>query len=235
MLPHTPLVADWIFGPTTLLTVWLFYRATDRNRTALLLVLGWMALHAGLGLSGFYQTTNTLPPRAALMVGPPLLLLVGLLLTTPGRHFLDSLRLDRLTLLHVVRVPVELVLWALYAGPEYVPEVMTFDGRNFDVLSGLTAPLVYYFGYVRKRVPIAALIAWNVVCFGLLLNIIVIAILAVPSPFAQFAPNIAVLYFPFVWLPSVVVPIVMLAHVAALRQLTRRNLSKRVTVTEAMR
>jgi hypothetical protein len=42
-------------------------------------------------------------------------------------------------------------------------------------------------------------------------------------PFQQFAfdqPNIAVLYFPFIWLPSCVVPLVLLSHLAAIRQLS---------------
>lgn len=28
---------------------------------------------------------------------------------------------------------------------------MTFEGRNFDILSGLSAPLVYYFGFGGNR------------------------------------------------------------------------------------
>jgi len=32
-------------------------------------------------------------------------------------------------------------------------------------------------------------------------------------------PNIAVLYFPFSWLPTYVVPVVLFCHLAALRKL----------------
>jgi hypothetical protein len=63
---------------------------------------------------------------------------------------------------------------------------------------------------------------WNLVCLGLLLNIILNAVLSAPVPFQKFAfdqPNIAVLYFPFVWLPSCVVPLVLLSHLAAIRKL----------------
>jgi hypothetical protein len=35
-------------------------------------------------------------------------------------------------------------------------------------------------------------------------------------------PNIAILYFPFVWLPSVVVPGVLLAHLVSLRKLFQK-------------
>jgi hypothetical protein len=62
-----------------------------------------------------------------------------------------------------------------------------------------------------------------VICLGLLINIVSNAILSAPFPFQQFAfdqPNIAVLYFPFIWLPCCVVPLVLLSHLAAIRQLS---------------
>jgi hypothetical protein len=55
-----------------------------------------------------------------------------------------------------------------------------------------------------------------------LLNIVVHAILSVQSPIQQFGfdqPNRAVLEYPFVLLPAVVVPIVMLSHLSTLRKL----------------
>ncbi|MEO8588376.1 MAG: hypothetical protein ABI432_03330 [Flavobacteriales bacterium] len=68
--------------------------------------------------------------------------------------------------------------------------------------------------------------AWNIACIGLLVNIVARAVLSAPFPFQQLAfdqPNIAVLYFPFVWLPCCVVPLVLLAHLATLRKLLVRE------------
>jgi hypothetical protein len=99
---------------------------------------------------------------------------------------------------------------------------MTFDGSNFDILAGLTAPLVYYQAFVRKKLTQRMLLLWNIACLGLLINIVLTAILAAPTPFQQTAfdqPNIAISYFPFIWLPSVVVPIVLIAHLVAIRRL----------------
>jgi hypothetical protein len=167
-----------------------------------------MALQGMLGLTGFYQETRSVPPRFPALIGPPLLLITGLLLTQRGRRYIETLRLDRLTLLHVVRIPVEVVLFWLFVG-KAVPQVMTFEGRNFDILSGITAPIVYYVGFVKRQLPRNVLLVWNLVCLGLLVNIVLTAALAAPTPFQQIAfeqPNIGILYFPFVWLPSVVVP-----------------------------
>lgn len=225
MLPQLPLYISLLFGLTTLLTVWFFYRASQRSITVLIVLLAWMAVQAGLGLTGFYQKTDAVPPRFALLAGPPLLLISVLFLTRRGRRFLDMLQPDWLTLLHSVRIPVELVLLWLFIH-KAVPQAMTFEGRNFDILSGLTAPVVYYLGFVNKRLSRTGLLVWNVLGLGLLLNIVVTAALAAPSPFQQIAfdqPNIAIQYFPFVWLPSVVVPLVLLAHLAAFRLLRKRT------------
>lgn len=94
---------------------------------------------------------------------------------------------------------------------------MTFEGRNFDILSGLTAPIIFYFGFVTKQLDRKVILIWNFICLALLINIVVVAILSAPFPFQQFAfdqPNIAVLYFPFNWLPSCVVPLVLLSHLS---------------------
>ena len=66
------------------------------------------------------------------------------------------------------------------------------------------------------------LIVWNVLGLGFLLTIVGIAILSAPLPFQQLAfeqPNIAVLRFPYVLLPGIVVPLVGLSHLLHLKQL----------------
>jgi len=55
------------------------------------------------------------------------------------------------------------------------------------------------------------------------LNIVINAILSVPTPIQQFAfdqPNIAILYFPFTWLPCFIVPAVLLSHIVSIKKLT---------------
>ncbi len=103
---------------------------------------------------------------------------------------------------------------------------MTFEGRNLDILSGLTAPLVAWLAVRGGAVNRPLLIMWNLLAFGLLLNILINAILSLETPFQQFAfdqPNRGVLYFPFIWLPVIIVPIVFVSHVVSLWQLLKRS------------
>jgi hypothetical protein len=177
-----------------------------------------------LGISGFYTVTSGVPPRFILLIGPPLIFIIVLFLTAKGKNYMDGLSTKTLTILHIVRIPVELVLFWLCIY-KTVPQLMTFEGRNFDILSGLTAPLVFYFGFVKKKIGKPVLLLWNLVCLALLLNIVVNAVLSAPFPFQKFAydqPNIALLYFPFVWLPCCIVPVVLFAHLATIRQLLTR-------------
>jgi hypothetical protein len=207
------------------LTLYFLYKATDRSKKVVIISLAWLALQAIIGLSGFYEVTNTMPPRFALTLAPPLIAIAVCLFTKSGKQFLDSVNTKWLTILHVVRIPVEMMLLWLFL-QKYVPQLMTFEGRNFDMLSGLTAPLIFYFGFIRKMTSRKILLAWNFICLALLFNIVINAILAAPFRFQQFAfdqPNIAVLYFPFVWLPAFIVPVVLFSHLASIRQLLKQK------------
>ncbi|GAB3867024.1 hypothetical protein GCM10028824_08490 [Hymenobacter segetis] len=223
-LPNTALLS-LVFGLTTGLAVWLFYLAAHRSGRTLLVLLAWLGLQGAVGLSGFYTISNALPPRLALLLGPPLLLIAVLFATAAGRRWFDGLRLEMLTLLHMVRFPVELVLFGLYLH-QAVPKLMTFEGRNWDILAGLTAPVIYYFAFRQQQLGRRGLLLWNILGLASLLNIVVNALLSAPTPLQRFAfeqPNVAILHFPFVWLPGCVVPLVLLAHLAAIRQLLKSD------------
>jgi len=218
---NLPFAISLLFGATTFLTVGFFYKATNRSKTTLIILLAWLALQTLIGLSGFYKVTDTIPPRFGFLILPPLLFITGLFITSKGKQYIDSLDVKALTILHAVRVPVEMVLLLLFVN-KAVPELMTFEGRNFDILSGLTAPVIYYFGFIKKRISNKVILLWNFICLGLLINIVLNAVLSAPFPFQKFGfdqPNIALLYFPFVWLPCCVVPLVLLSHLVTIRQL----------------
>jgi len=103
---------------------------------------------------------------------------------------------------------------------------MTFSGRNFDILAGITAPIIYFVCFRDSAISNRLLLLiWNFISLLLLLNIVINAILSLPFPFQQFAfdqPNIAVLYFPFTWLPSCIVMAVLFSHLIAISRLAKK-------------
>ena len=227
MIEGLPLYLTVVFVLTTALTVGLFfyaiYRAGVDSAPAKFLfafVCIWLVATAVLAFNGFFQNFDVLPPRTfAIGVWPFLALTIVYLFFF--RRFLGRLPLTALTVIHVIRIPVELcLLWLHQSGQ--VPVEMTFEGRNFDILSGLTAPLVYFLAFRNGNVNRKLLFVWNLGALLLLTNIVTIAVLAFPSPFQMVGldqPNIGVTYFPFIWLPAVIVPIVFFCHVASIWKL----------------
>ncbi len=221
-----PIYVSVIFILTTILTVALFYRTCARVSSTIankiLIGLGvWVSLQGILAASDFYLKTDTMPPRFALAVVPGFLTMIYFLVTKKGQNFIDRMPLKDLTAIHICRVPVEIVLFWLFLN-EQIPRSMTFEGRNFDIFSGLTALPLAWWVFKNSETKWTVNLIWNFVCLLLVLNVVAIGILSAPTPFQQFAfnqPNIGVLKFPFVWLPSVIVPIVIFSHLVAIRQL----------------
>lgn len=215
-----PLYISGTFVLTVLAAILLFTKASS-TRWLILVLLGWLVLTGVLTWMGFFQVTDTQPPRFLVVVLPPLLCCIVLFSTPKGRAWLDTFDLKTLTLLQTMRIPVEIVLYWLFLY-QLTPELMTFEGRNMDILSGITAPVVYYIAFVRNKWRHELLLVWNIITFCILLFTVSNGILSAPSPIQQFAfeqPNVAVLLFPFIWLPAVVVPIAYYAHLISIRQL----------------
>lgn len=233
MLPNLPLNVFVLFIATTFATLALFYwvlkNRTSNNPNSNLItggIIAWLGLQAFLGKSLFYtKNLDQLPPRIAMLALPLLILTIILFTTKKGKAFIDSLPLLQITWLNIIRIPVEVGLYWLAIG-KAVPELMTFAGRNFDIIGGLTAPFVAYFGIQKGMMSRNALLVWNMVMLGFLLQIIVSAIGSVPSPLQQFGfeqPNVAILHFPYNWLASFMAPLVLFGHLVSIRQLWKRK------------
>lgn len=222
-----PLYIPALFILTTLATLWLLYRASNKSTSLIIVAVIWLTIQTVVGLSGFYTNTQTMPPRFIFLVLPPLTVIAILCSTRKGRFFIDQWNLRWATWLHIVRIPVEFVLLWLFLYKQ-VPQLMTFEGRNFDIISGLTAPLIIWLAWKNGLlVKSKMLLLWNFICILLLLNIVINAVLSAPFPFQQLAfdqPNVAILYFPYIWLPGFIVPAVLMAHLVTIKQmLTSRN------------
>ncbi|MBS1554639.1 MAG: hypothetical protein JSU09_06915 [Bacteroidetes bacterium] len=207
---------------TTLVTLYTLYRTFGKSKVVLLASVAWLTITAGLGLIGFYRDFATLPPRFIFLVGPPI---VGVLVlfTRQGNRLKERFDMRWGTLIHIVRVPVELVLFGLMLAG-YVPAIMTFEGRNFDIISGLLA-IVIGLIFFKVKSQRTVLLLFNLIGLVLLVNIVGTAILSAPTPFQRIAfaqPNIGVFYFPFIWLPGFIVPAVLCCHLLSLRALWKR-------------
>jgi len=224
-MEHLPPFIYIVFGATFLLGVWLFLKAANYPKALIITIALWTILQSVIGLSGFYSNMYTMTMRFPLLLLPPLLFLISLFTTTIGKAFIDGLNIRTLTIFHIIRIPVEFGLFSLSVH-HAIPKAMTFAGTNYDIFSGLSAPLIYYFGFSKKILGKPVLVAWNIVCILLLLNVVINAALSLPARFLQFGfeqPDIALGYFPFLLLPSCLVPLVFFSNLAAIRQLLSKK------------
>jgi hypothetical protein len=108
----------------------------------------WLSIQGILSYNGFYLNCKPFQPRFKLAILPPLITIVLLLIRSRG--FTDRLSIEALTYLHRVRIPVELVLYWLFLSKQ-VPQLMTFEGRNFDIIAGISAPFIGYLCFTKEK------------------------------------------------------------------------------------
>ncbi len=182
---------------------------------ALWMTVTWMAADSGVLL----QWDGTPPPFALLVLA-----IVGLAATiafTPyGTRLVLGLPLWTLVAIQGFRLPLELAMHGMYERG-IMPGQMSFSGRNFDIVTGISALVVAWLvatGRGGRRVALA----WNILGLALLLNIVGIAIVSTPR-FQLFGPdrlNTWVMYPPFVWLPAVMVLAALAGHLLIFRALS---------------
>jgi hypothetical protein len=137
-----------------------------------------------------------------------------------GARIARGVALQALVLFQSFRVLVEADLFLLHRDGA-LPIQMTFEGRNFDVLSGLSA-LVVAAVYWRREIPRTVALAWNILGLALLLNIVTIAVLSMPARIRMFhddPPFVLAAGVPFVLLPTLLVQAALFGHLVVFRKL----------------
>jgi hypothetical protein len=205
--------------------LWWINRPADfRSRTwrVAIPLVGWLALSGLLAAFGALANFEATPPAVAFVILPAMIAILLIAFRRDTGPLLDRVPADALISFQVFRVVMELILWRL-ARAGVIPTSMTFEGRNYDVVVGLTAPFIAWL-HARRLVSPGPVIFWNVFGIVVLANVVFIGFLSAPTPFRQFyegPPNEMIAHFPFVWLVSFVVPLAFLGHLASIRQLLR--------------
>ena len=183
-------------------------------------LIGWIFLISVLTFSDFFNDFS-FPPRLMIFAGIPVLVTILLFITPQTRSFLMEIPITTLHYMHIIRVPVEMVLWWLSVW-SVIPEIMTFEGANFDIISGISAPFAAVFMVgTRSKNRIGAVI-WNLLALVLLVNIVVLAIEHSPYFYEatlDIPANTGVFYFPYILLPTFIVPAVFFCHLTSIIQL----------------
>lgn len=228
-----PILANILFFATTAFLLFItaiglikvLKKAGSSNPVKVVIpVLGgisvWLVLLSILSLNGFFLDFMALPPRPMLAVLVCAITIVILATSKKFSRLLMEFPVTWLIAPQAFRILVEIVLWLLHENGN-APVQMSFDGLNFDILAGISAPIIAYiaFGNGRKNYTLALI--WNFVSMGLLINILTIAVLSMPLIGAFDEPNTFIAYFPYILLPGFVAPFAMMLHVLSIKQLLK--------------
>src|SRR5207244_10356973 len=151
-----------------------------------------------------------MPPRLTLAGLLPLVAGLLMLPTHGTRHFLAVTPPERLIYLQSFRIVMEIILWAL-AVQGRAPKLMTFEGRNIDILVGLTAIPIGWLVVERRAWPAWVAGVWTAAGILILANVVIHAQLDLPTPFRASGPEPSTAFlatFPYILLVGFRVPFV---------------------------
>jgi hypothetical protein len=212
------------FVALVLVVACIVFRALWQARVGWPLIAGialiYLVIPAILASRGLLDRYDPLPAPALVMVAIIAVLTVTITLAAPGARIVAAVGLPALVGFQTFRIPVEWLLHRLYQ-EGVVPVQMTYSGRNFDIVTGVTAAALAVW-LLRGRPPKGIVLAWNVLGLALLANIVTIAVLSTPVPFRQFLEgpaNTLPSRVPYVWLPTFLVQMALAGHVLVFRRL----------------
>jgi hypothetical protein len=205
-------------------TEWQSSRKNKFNSFFLAGLIVWTSFVSFWSISGRMGNFKIFPVNMIPILAVPLITILAFTFSKAGKEILIHIPAENIIKLQAFRFFVELLLLVLYLENQ-APVQMTFDGRNWDILSGITAPIVALL-IVKGKISKTGLIIWNLACLGLLVNIVTVAILSMPTPLQTFMnepSNTIVTQFPVSWLPALLVPLAYGLHFLSLRQLALKG------------
>lgn len=213
----------------TVVIIWVLLMARRNNKKIIILsvsVIMVMGISAALACSGFLANFKILPPPMAMMIFVMLIMSFIIGFSSFGKESAINLSFASLIGLQSFRLPLELIMH--HAGNVGImPPQLSYSGYNFDIVTGAGALVVLVFLKSKKETPKPLIWVWNIWGSFCLIAILVIAITTSPMMrlFGDDPKNLNtwVLYFPYIWLPVVLVTIAISGHIIVWRKLLLNN------------
>ncbi len=205
-------------------------RSHDETRRATAsVIVGTVVFLSATGLlasTGVLADFSGKPPNMLRLLVPCVVAAGVLAYSRFGSLLAEGVPLAALVGFQSFRLAVEAILFALHREGA-LPVEMTFEGMNFDVVSGASALLLAVV-LVRRPVARVAVLAWNAIALGLLVVVVVVAALSMPTALRAFdgePPLTLPARVPFVWLPTFLVTSALFGHLLVFRAVAARRKS----------
>jgi hypothetical protein len=181
---------------------------------------GWLALTGAVSGSGVLEHA-TLPPPLALFFVASIAVAVLSARSSLGTRLIQGLPIAALVGVQAFRLPLELVLHA-WKNQGLVPVQMTFEGHNFDIVTGVLAVVAGLYLQRSRAHTRRVVLAFNVVGTATLLAVMAIAVLSSPLPIRMYGADPALMlgyHFPYGWIVPICVGGALFGHVLVFRWL----------------
>lgn len=216
----------------TLRRVYLSMRTdlVQQNRMIRLVATGlslWLLIIAVLSIGGYFSNYRYLPPRLILFgLFIPLVFTVFLLFSKSFTVILRRIPPSWLIKVQSYRIVLELMLILAFLG-DLLPFQLTFLGFNMNIVAGITALFAGSIFFRKGRFLKPETVIWNIFGVLLLLMVVFIAIISIPAHYRIFMnePSSKIISsFPFIWIPTFLVPLSLAFHLFSIKQVFIKDL-----------
>ncbi len=196
----------------------------SRNKTLYLLLafLAWF-IYLHFVSQNYFLYNFSFPPRFPLLVFiPTLLCIIFVPYINRNSPLVKALPKSWPVYYQTFRIFVEITIYYTFIAG-IIPIQTTFEGYNYDILIGLTAPIIGYLAFQKKWLSEHALLIWNIVGILVLASVIVIAMTSffAPQLWGSETPLIAKEFtiLPYLLLASFLAPSALFMHSLSIVQL----------------
>jgi hypothetical protein len=186
----------------------------------------WLVYITAISYTGIFSVA-TLPPRIPLfLVAPVFIVMIYFCSSKKYRPIVDAMPDNWLVYLQSFRIFVELLLWGSFL-QGVLPKSVTFEGYNYEIVIGITALLVGFFGYTRKLLPKPVILLWHIAGLTTLAVVVFLFISHAYFPekwedSAQFSMT-AFGSFPYTLLAGFLMPMAVFMHILSIIKLQNAN------------
>lgn len=212
-----------IFTSLFVIFNWLRIQFKAENKKnffqSILIICFWLILILSVGHTGLLAKFDKFPPPFMFFFPSMLLFSFFLAYSKFGTAVVQRVTLANLVFFQSFRILAEIILFlALKEG--MAPVQMTFEGYNFDIITGVLAIILGI--YLRRRTNKKMAVWFNIMGLAFLGIIAFIAVTSMPTPLRLFMKepsNIWVVSSPYILLPGVLVVAALTLHLLIFRKL----------------
>lgn len=190
------------------------FRNTHQSLTVIVRFNFFIILFSALVFFGIVR--EHIMPLVPILFASTMLLTIVFALSQAGAKMANQLSFTALLGFQAFRLPLELILhhWAKL---KTIPETMTWTGQNYDLITGIIALVAL--PALKRSLPLVWFV--QITGFVLLLNVIRVALLSSPLPFAWSLdiPLQLILYFPYALIVPLFVAPALFCHLLVFRKL----------------